>query len=104
MARARMMPGTMRQAERIVDQMERAFRGSPWYGPAAQRVLGGVTAAQASARPIAGAHSIWELVLHMTGWKVEAARSWRRRGSSSGTTSGAAPNNGRGVISLPVTG
>jgi len=32
------------------------------------KILRGVTAAQASARPIGNAHSIWELVLHISAW------------------------------------
>ena len=31
-------------------------------------ILEGVTAAQAASRPIARAHTIWELVLHIAGW------------------------------------
>jgi len=39
-----------------------------WHGPALADLVGDVTAEQAAARPVAGAHSIWELVLHMTSW------------------------------------
>jgi uncharacterized damage-inducible protein DinB len=39
-----------------------------WHGPALAEVLEGVDAAGARARPIAGAHSIWEIVLHVTSW------------------------------------
>jgi uncharacterized damage-inducible protein DinB len=39
-----------------------------WHGPAVKEVLAGVTASTARARPIAGAHTIWELVLHITAW------------------------------------
>jgi len=39
-----------------------------WHGPALEELLDGVTYEQASARPIAGAHTIWELVLHITTW------------------------------------
>lgn len=35
-------------------------------------LLTGVTHEQASAKPIPGAHSIWELVLHVTAWEREA--------------------------------
>jgi uncharacterized damage-inducible protein DinB len=37
-------------------------------------ILDGIAAASAARKPIAGAHSIWELVLHVTGWKREVAR------------------------------
>ena len=44
-----------------------------WHGPALADLLDGVTAEQAAAHPIPGAHSIWELVLHATAW-TEIAR------------------------------
>jgi uncharacterized damage-inducible protein DinB len=40
-------------------------------------VLADVTAAEAAARPLPGAHTIWEIVLHMTGWMREVARRVR---------------------------
>ncbi|MCA9783237.1 MAG: DinB family protein [Candidatus Cloacimonetes bacterium] len=49
----------------LADQIERAFRGDSWHGPAVLEVLAGITAEDAAAHPIAGAHSIWEIVLHM---------------------------------------
>jgi len=39
-----------------------------WHGPALADLVGDVTAEQAAARPVPGAHSIWELVLHVTSW------------------------------------
>jgi uncharacterized damage-inducible protein DinB len=42
--------------------------GEAWHGPALEEILKGVSAAQAYARPLPGAHSIWELVLHVTAW------------------------------------
>jgi uncharacterized damage-inducible protein DinB len=51
--------------------MERVMTGDPWHGPSVARVLEGVTATQAATRPPGNAHSIWELVLHMTGWARE---------------------------------
>src|SRR5207247_6697983 len=41
--------------------------GKAWHGPAVLEVLAGVAADQAAARPIAGGHCIWELVLHLAG-------------------------------------
>lgn len=61
----------MTEGDRIIDQLERTFQGDPWYGSSVTAVLAGVTASTAAAYPIAGAHSIWELVLHLTGWKKE---------------------------------
>jgi uncharacterized damage-inducible protein DinB len=39
-----------------------------WHGPALADLIGDVTAEQAAEHPIASAHSIWELVLHITSW------------------------------------
>ncbi len=40
-------------------------------------LLEDVTASAAARRPIPGAHSIWELVLHMTAWTREVTRRLR---------------------------
>ncbi len=58
----------MREVEFIADQMKRAFQGEAWHGPSVLEVLEGVVAAQAAAHPIAGAHSIWEIVNHISVW------------------------------------
>lgn len=57
------------EVTRIEDQLKRAFEGDAWHGPALQEVLQGVTAVQAAARSLAGAHSIWEIVLHVAAWE-----------------------------------
>ena len=49
--------------------MKRAFEGEAWHGPSLTETLKGVTAEQAAARPVAGAHSIWEIVLHVSAWQ-----------------------------------
>jgi len=50
---------------RIADQLRRAFAGDPWHGSPLRELLAGITAEQASARPLPAAHTIWELVLHI---------------------------------------
>ena len=52
--------------EILADQIGRAFWGESWHGPSVHEVLSGVSAEEAAAHPIPGAHSIWEIVLHMT--------------------------------------
>lgn len=64
----------MNDSHFIADQIRRAYQGDPWHGPNLQSVLEGVTAEQAAAYPILGAHSIWELVLHLAGWTGEVER------------------------------
>jgi uncharacterized damage-inducible protein DinB len=56
------------ESARIADQLRRAFEGEAWHGDSVFEILEGVTAARAAARPIAGAHTIWELVLHIAAW------------------------------------
>jgi uncharacterized damage-inducible protein DinB len=53
--------------------LEGSFRGPSWHGPSVKEALKGVTAAMAAARPIARAHTIGELVLHMATWKRAVA-------------------------------
>ncbi len=53
------------ERDRIVDQLKRAFEGNAWHGPSVEEVLEGVTAARAAAKPIAGVHTIWEIILHV---------------------------------------
>ena len=58
----------------IADQLRRAFEGDAWHGPALLEILVGVDAKAAAAKPIANAHSIWELVLHIAVWDSAAVR------------------------------
>ena len=55
------------ELERLEEQLRLSFEGEAWHGPSVLDALDGVTADVASAHPIAGAHSIWELVLHLAG-------------------------------------
>jgi uncharacterized damage-inducible protein DinB len=64
----------MTESERILDQLKRAYEGPAWHGPSVREVLAGVTAAQAHARPLANAHSIWELVHHIAVWEGAGQR------------------------------
>jgi uncharacterized damage-inducible protein DinB len=59
----------MSEIERLADQLQRAFYRDAWCGPSLLESLEGVEAAQAAARPLVRAHSIWEIVLHVSGWK-----------------------------------
>jgi uncharacterized damage-inducible protein DinB len=94
----------MSQVESLADQLERAFRGGAWHGPAVAETLAGVDEKTAAARPVAGAHSIWEIVHHLTVWNdvprrrldgerlqnLPAERDWPPVGDASGDVSAAA--------------
>ncbi len=59
----------------IADQLRRAFAGDAWHGDPLSKIVAGITAEQANARPIAGGHTIWQLVLHIRSWANAAAAS-----------------------------
>ncbi len=61
----------MREVEQLADLVERVVEGDPWHGPTVVALLDGMPARDAAAHVVPGAHSIWELVLHMTGWTRE---------------------------------
>ena len=63
----------MSETERIRNQFQRAFDGEAWHGPSVLSLLDGLTAEQAAAHPVPGAHSIWELTHHIGAWE-EACR------------------------------
>jgi uncharacterized damage-inducible protein DinB len=62
------------EANRIQEQLKRSFEGGAWHGPSILELLADVDAAKAAARPIGGAHTIWELVLHITAWNKGGVR------------------------------
>src|SRR6185312_12174068 len=64
----------MTEVERIRNQFQRAFNGQAWHGPSVLSLLDGVTAEQAAAHPVPGAHSIWELTLHIAAWEDACRR------------------------------
>jgi uncharacterized damage-inducible protein DinB/heme-degrading monooxygenase HmoA len=56
------------QATGLARELEALAEGNNWHGPTLHELLDGVSAEAAAARPVAAAHSIWELVLHVTAW------------------------------------
>jgi uncharacterized damage-inducible protein DinB/heme-degrading monooxygenase HmoA len=55
-------------ATELARELETLAEGDNWHGPTLHELLEGVSAEAAAARPIAAAHSIWELVLHVSAW------------------------------------
>jgi len=64
----------MRPTERLLDQLNRAFGGEAWHGPALRNLLDGITERQAHAHPIEAGHSIIELVMHIATWNEVVAK------------------------------
>lgn len=54
------------EIDRLDDQIRRSLEGEAWHGPSVLETLAGVSAEQAAGHPIPGAHSIWEIVLHIS--------------------------------------
>jgi uncharacterized damage-inducible protein DinB len=56
------------------EQLRKGYSDDPWHGPAITDLLADVTAGEAASHPVPGAHSIWEIVLHMISWQNEVRR------------------------------
>jgi uncharacterized damage-inducible protein DinB len=72
----------VRELERITDQALKVFSGGAWHGPSVLEALADVDAHLAASHPIPGAHSIWELVLHLAATQAVLLR--RMRGETAG--------------------
>jgi uncharacterized damage-inducible protein DinB len=65
------------ETKRIAAQLRRSYEGQAWHGPALRELLEGVTAEHAAAKPVPGAHSIWEVVHHIEAWERMALTTLR---------------------------
>ena len=65
----------MQEIKRIGSQLKRASEGGAWHGPSLQELLAGASAEQAASRPFRGAHTIWEIVLHIAAWQSFVTRA-----------------------------
>ena len=64
----------MTEIQRIEVQYRRSYEGEAWHGPSLSEILQDVTAEKAAAHPIAGLHSIWEILGHIVTWQDVFAR------------------------------
>jgi len=56
----------MSESGRIWDLFQRSYEGNAWHGPALKELLESVDAGHASARPVAGGRTIWEITDHLS--------------------------------------
>ena len=68
---------TNTECTRIAEQLRRAFTGEAWHGASLSELLADVNNQQAISRPLAAAHSIWELTLHIGTWIRHAQGSMK---------------------------
>jgi uncharacterized damage-inducible protein DinB len=61
----------MSETNNLAELMMAVVDGDPWHGPNVVSLLRGVDPEEAASHLVPSAHSIWELVLHMTGWADE---------------------------------
>jgi uncharacterized damage-inducible protein DinB len=59
----------MSKIQTIIDDLKNIHDGDAWHGSSLKEILSGVTARQAAAKPLANAHSIWELTMHIAAWE-----------------------------------
>jgi uncharacterized damage-inducible protein DinB len=64
-------------ASLLEEQLRLSYEGPAWHGPSVREALDGVSAADAIKRPIDGAHTIWELVRHLSGTYALVLRRMR---------------------------
>jgi uncharacterized damage-inducible protein DinB len=64
----------MSRRKHLANAVERTINGPLWHGPSLQELLADVSAEDASAHPLVGVHSIWEVVLHVIAWAEIAKR------------------------------
>jgi len=56
------------EAASLAGELRVLARGDAWHGPSLEEALADVSPGTAAARPVPKGHTIWELVLHVTGW------------------------------------
>lgn len=67
-------PALQGEGIRLREEIRRAWNDDPWHGSPVAEIVKNVDARTAGRRPISGAHTIWEIVLHMTAWVREVTR------------------------------
>lgn len=61
----------------FVKEFKKAYNGDAWHGNNISKVISSVKATQAFQHPIPNAHSIAELVIHLTGWTEEVVSRFK---------------------------
>jgi uncharacterized damage-inducible protein DinB len=82
--------------EALRQDLHKVYDGDPWHGSSITEVLKGVDADVAAKRSIPPAHTIWEIVLHMTAWTREVASRVRGAVAKSPPEDWPAPRFGGG--------
>jgi len=62
------------QVHLLLAIIDEAYEKQAWHGPNLRGSIRGITSRDASWRPNAGRHNIWEIVLHAAYWKYAVRR------------------------------
>lgn len=62
---------------KLTKHLQEVFDGDPWYGDNIIKKLSAITSDEANYHPATGAHSIAQLLKHMTNWKRMVAEKLR---------------------------
>ncbi len=73
------------ERDALLRLLKQHHAGEPWHGPSRAHLLSDVDARVAAWHPGAGAHSIWETVLHMRSWTDEVRERAEGRMADRGT-------------------
>lgn len=58
----------MSKKQEIIEELRAVYDGVAWHADSVTEILDGISAEHAVQRPIPDAHTVWEIVLHITGW------------------------------------
>jgi uncharacterized damage-inducible protein DinB len=58
------------EIQRIIQLLKANFDGAAWYGDSLMTVLNTISYRRAARQKLKNGHTIWELVLHITAWRV----------------------------------
>jgi uncharacterized damage-inducible protein DinB len=59
----------MSRSASIIEELKNIHDGDAWHGASLMESLAGITPQQAARRMVGKAHSIWEIVEHISGWE-----------------------------------
>lgn len=59
----------MSEMANLLDELKRIHEADAWHGRSLKEILSGLTAEQVASKPVAGNHTIWELVRHIAEWE-----------------------------------
>jgi len=87
-----------REMRLLIELLTESFQSKAWHGPNLRGSVRGLNGRQASRRPGARRHNIWEIVVHAAYWKYAV---WRRL---TGQRRGSFPLKGSNWFVRPASG